>query len=216
MSQKRLRTYRLGSVVGVGLVTLAAASWLAARSLATKPPADSPAEPIVAVKHHPVTIRQPTGRPVVASGETDLHGQPLYVSCGTCHDTRTADVTIKTADQLKDFHQGLSYNHGGLSCLSCHNADDYETFRLADSSSLPYGDSLKLCAQCHGPQFRDYQHGAHGGMNGYWDLTRGPRFRNHCLDCHDPHHPAYPQVHPVFPPRDRGAKQNASSESDHE
>ena len=55
---------------------------------------------------------------------------------------------------------------------------------------------MTLCAQCHGPQFRDYQHGAHGGMTGYWDLTKGGRMRNNCIDCHDPHAPKYPTVTP--------------------
>ncbi len=39
-------------------------------------------------------------------------------------------------------------------------------------------------------------------MTGYWDLTQGPRSRNHCLACHDPHAPKYQPVMPVFPPRD--------------
>ena len=40
-------------------------------------------------------------------------------------------------------------------------------------------------------------------MNGHWDLTKGGRLRNNCVNCHDPHHPAYPLVQPVLPPRDR-------------
>ena len=59
------------------------------------------------------------------------------------------------------------------------------------------------CAQCHGPQYRDYRHGAHGGMRGHWDLSRGPRERNHCVACHDPHAPAFGQFEPVPGPRDR-------------
>jgi hypothetical protein len=68
---------------------------------------------------------------------------------------------------------------------------------------VEFADVMKLCAQCHGPQFRDYQHGAHGGMNGYWDLSRGGRSRNNCIDCHDPHAPAYVGAIPAPRPRDR-------------
>jgi hypothetical protein len=75
--------------------------------------------------------------------------------------------------------------------------------RLADGRSLPYSDVMSLCAQCHGPQFRDYQHGAHGGMTGYWDLSKGGRTRNSCIDCHDPHAPKYPTVTPARGPNDR-------------
>jgi nitrate reductase cytochrome c-type subunit len=67
-----------------------------------------------------------------------------------------------------------------------------------------------LCAQCHGPQARDFQHGAHGGMTGYWDLSKGPRRRNSCIDCHDPHAPKYPAVMPVFPPAESGLKSRAA------
>ena len=62
---------------------------------------------------------------------------------------------------------------------------------------------MRLCAQCHGPQFRDYGKGAHGGMEGHWDLSRGGRTRNHCVDCHDPHVPAIRQVQPAGRARDR-------------
>ena len=83
---------------------------------------------------------------------------------------------------------------------------------LADGQAVPYTEVMTLCGQCHGPQTRDYAHGAHGGMNGYWDLRKGGRTRNTCINCHDPHAPAFPLVMPVLPPRDRisvPAKQNS-------
>jgi formate-dependent nitrite reductase cytochrome c552 subunit len=86
--------------------------------------------------------------------------------------------------------------------MSCHNAENYDSLRRADGQEVSFGRVMDLCAQCHGPQFRDYTHGAHGGMNGHWDLRSGPRTRNNCIDCHDPHAPAYPKVMPVFPPKD--------------
>jgi formate-dependent nitrite reductase cytochrome c552 subunit len=63
--------------------------------------------------------------------------------------------------------------------------------------------AIELCAQCHGPQYRDYKAGAHGGMTGNWDLSRGPRVRNHCVDCHEAHAPRYPGTRPVLRPNDR-------------
>lgn len=74
---------------------------------------------------------------------------------------------------------------------------------LADGTRLELVEALSLCGQCHGLQRRDYAHGAHGGMNGYWDLHAGPRTRNHCVHCHDPHQPKYPRLLPAPPPRDR-------------
>jgi hypothetical protein len=152
---------------------------------------------------HPVTIQQPAGPPRVNTGTTNFHGQVVTVACGTCHATTQPNARTHTSVELDQFHQGLKYAHGELTCLSCHNSTNYDTLRLADGRSVEFTDVMTLCGQCHGSQLRDYQHGAHGGMTGYWDLSRGPRTRNNCVNCHDPHSPKYPLARPVFPPRDR-------------
>ena len=85
------------------------------------------------------------------------------------------------------------------------------TLRLADGAALPYTEVMQLCAQCHGPQHRDYQHGAHGGMAGYWDLSKGGRTRANCIDCHVPHAPKYQPVQPARGPNDRGTAQEKES-----
>lgn len=150
---------------------------------------------------HPVVIRKPRGTALVDSGKRDTHGQAVMVACATCHDTRDPNFKSNSGAALKEFHQGLQTRHGDLTCLSCHNHEDCNTLKRADGRSLDFSESMRLCAQCHGPQYRDYQNGSHGGMTGHWDLKQGPRERNHCTDCHDPHHPKYPLVMPVFPPK---------------
>lgn len=153
---------------------------------------------------YPVTIRTPQAPSGVKTGQHDHHGNVVRLSCRSCHDIRKANTTLSSADQLDTFHQGLKFSHGQLTCAACHNAEDgYTTLHLADGSSVKYADTMTLCAQCHGPQFRDYQHGSHGGMTGYWDLTKGPRQRNHCVDCHDPHSPQFPVMVPAPGPNDR-------------
>jgi formate-dependent nitrite reductase cytochrome c552 subunit len=116
-----------------------------------------------------------------------------------------ANLTNRTPGDFKEFHQAVTsqFAHGKISCLSCHDPNDYDRLRLADGQAVPYTEVMTLCGQCHGPQTRDYAHGAHGGMNGYWDLSRGPRTRNNCVDCHDPHAPQFPDMQPTFKPRDR-------------
>jgi len=134
----------------------------------------------------------------------DEKGRAVSVACATCHTTKPPDHAAKLGTPLTAFHQGLIGKHGSLSCVSCHNpAEGYGSLRLADGRSLPYTEVMTLCAQCHGPQFRDYQHGAHGGMNGFWDLNKGGRVRNNCIDCHDVHAPKYPTVAPAPGPNDR-------------
>lgn len=150
--------------------------------------------------NHPVHIRRSVETPRIATGETDMHGRPITVACSTCHSSTRPNPALRDAQLLREFHQGMTFSHGTISCLSCHNATDYDTLRLADGSSVAFENTMQLCAQCHGPQARDYRNGSHGGMSGHWDLKRGARFRNHCLDCHDPHAPQYPLVMPVFPP----------------
>ena len=164
---------------------------------------------------HPIAIRPGPATPVVLAAATGPDGKPVAVGCATCHATRPPNRAANASENLREFHRGLTFKHGNLTCLSCHNAANYDTLRLADGAPLEYPQALRLCAQCHGPQYRDYLHGTHGGMNGYWDLRRGPRTRNTCVDCHDPHAPLYPQVRPVFAPRDRGVRPPPGHASTH-
>lgn len=152
---------------------------------------------------HPITINRPDLMPMVDSGKKDHEGNPVMIRCNNCHDIKKPNTLTADATELKDFHQNMSFKHHSLKCASCHNPGDYESLRLADGTSVSFSNVMQLCAQCHGPQYRDYKNGSHGGMAGYWDLTRGPRKRNNCVDCHDAHAPAYPKVMPVFPPKTR-------------
>lgn len=157
-------------------------------------------------KHYAVAIHKPDGPPAVKTGLTGADGKPVTVACATCHATKEPNAQAKIGTDLAAFHQGLKGAHGTLACVACHNSGEgYGSLRLADGRAVPYAEVMQLCAQCHGPQYRDYQHGAHGGMAGHWDLAKGGRARNNCIDCHDPHAPKYPTVRPAAGPRDRGA-----------
>jgi hypothetical protein len=153
---------------------------------------------------HPTVIRHPVKAPEVATGHADAQGRPITVACNVCHSTRPANTAVRGAADLDEFHQGLTFAHGNLACVACHHPDQgYSKLRLADGRAIEFSESMQLCAQCHGPQYRDYQHGAHGGMTGHWDLTKGPRTRNACTACHDPHAPKFPTLRPAPGPRDR-------------
>lgn len=155
------------------------------------------------LKQAAVHIRTPLGPPRIKTAQLDADGNAVSIRCATCHAIQTPNLSIHSAADLHKFHQGLKYQHGKLTCSSCHHAEDYDSLRGADNRRIAFTNVMELCSQCHGPQARDYAHGAHGGMTGFWDLSKGPRQRNNCIDCHDPHHPAYPMVRPVFPPNDR-------------
>ena len=152
-----------------------------------------------------VTVHVP---PTMGSLDTplrDVNGVPIGIACETCHGPDAiGEVLAEARANPEGMHASVELRHGPLTCASCHAPDDRRYLRLADGTMLPRADAIELCHQCHGPQFRDYTNGSHGGMTGAWDLRRGDRERNHCLDCHGAHAPAFPTLSPVFPPRDRG------------
>lgn len=155
---------------------------------------------------HPVVVR-PLETPRVATDQMDIHGNAVSLSCASCHSNLPKNFERRSSEGLLEFHQTLKFAHGPtdgqLSCLTCHNSDNYNQLRMADGAELPFRDTQKLCAQCHSKQNRDYEHGAHGGMNGHWDRTRGPQIRKNCIDCHDPHAPKFPSMMPTFKPLDQ-------------
>lgn len=126
-----------------------------------------------------------------------------WIPCQTCHSLRAVATVPNDAGALKEFHVGMTFDHGNLSCGACHAEGQPPNLRLADGTRLEMVEAMRLCGQCHGQQLTNFRHAAHGGMSGNWDVKRGNRQRNHCVDCHDPHQPALPQVLPKSPPRDR-------------
>lgn len=173
-----------------------------------------PSLPVNATKPFVSEVHLPENCGAYDSRLNDIHDKPVGISCNTCHGSATTGGLIVNSD-AKDFHKDLKIHHGSLNCNSCHD-EDRTKLHLADGSKVEFFNAMQLCAQCHGVQFRDYQKGAHGGMNGYWDLQRGPRVRNHCLDCHAAHSPAYQAVRPVHPPKDRFIDWNSHQENSHE
>lgn len=141
--------------------------------------------------------------PRIATGQVDSLGRPVTVSCASCHANFESSRPIASADEIQEFHRGLRYEHGTLTCQSCHHPDNYNVLRLADNQPLDFADSRQLCSQCHANQARDYARGAHGGMTGYWQESQGSRQRKDCIDCHDPHAPKFPAMIPTFHPHDR-------------
>ncbi len=169
---------------------------------AAQPRADNAAAPDVPARF-PLVIRKPSGPPRITTGLHGLNGDPVTAACSTCHATRPPNLENRTGGDLDEFHTGLTIAHGNVSCLACHNSGDYDTLKLADGRRVEFAEVMTLCGQCHGPQMEAYEHGAHGGMTGYWDRRRGPLSKNNCIDCHPPHAPQFPKMRPTFKPRDR-------------
>ncbi len=167
--------------------------------------AEEPAASATPVARHDVHIALPPSLRGLPVGPPDIHGNPSVVPCVTCHDgSPDASAPLPTvARGIAGPHVGLAVEHGTLTCGACHHPTDRAALRLADGRAIPLEEAMTLCTQCHGPQGRSYEHGAHGGMRGHWDLSRGPRTKNHCVACHDPHGPAFGSFMPMPGPRDR-------------
>ncbi len=153
------------------------------------------------------SFRSSTHQPYTQLGmntdKRDPQGRTVRVACAVCHHALEPKPENARARKLEGFHEGVVVEHAELGCQSCHQGPSYEGFHLVSGEVVEYGNVVELCAQCHGQQWRDYQHGAHGGMTGHWDLGAGPRQRNHCIDCHAPHSPKLRQQWPAPMPNYR-------------
>lgn len=107
-----------------------------------------------------------------------------------CHDKLTVNPVVRP---LTEFHTLRTVRHGPAIrwCGSCHDLYDLDRLRMLDSSQVSFDESFRICAQCHGEQFRDWEAGIHGLQTGSW---RGPQARRSCTFCHDPHVPGTPRV----------------------
>lgn len=106
-----------------------------------------------------------------------------------------------------------TFYHGeGISCLNCHHPANRIFYVDREGSEIPTEDPDRLCAKCHAPIAQDWQAGLHGRRNGHWDLTKGPRSRLSCIQCHDPHLPKAATVRPdPAPARSRLASREEPS-----
>lgn len=132
--------------------------------------------------------------------------------CSECHSiiTPRAGESYRTATQ----HREIQLEHGiNTSCFNCHHPSNRDVFVGDDGVEIPWDQPYLLCAKCHGPVFRDWQHGAHGRTNGYWDTSRGSQTRRRCIECHDPHRPPFPALQPA--PAPHALRAGAPGEVEH-
>lgn len=130
-------------------------------------------------------VRTPLERP-----ERKLENFTLQ--CNECHRSLP---TPYAAGGLWNSHTDIHMAHGiNHRCLNCHHTTNREVFADDDGKEIPWNHPELVCAKCHGPVFRDWQHGAHGRTNGFWDADRGESRRLTCVQCHNPHSPRFPTL----------------------
>lgn len=140
----------------------------------------------------PTPVRQPTLRPETTIGVYRFR-------CNECH--RLLPSPTETDRPLTQ-HRQIQLQHGiNNRCFNCHLRTDRDAFADYRGGPIAYDQPQLLCAKCHGPVYRDWLHGVHGRTNGFWNERLGPRDRRKCIECHDPHAPAFRALVPAPGPR---------------
>jgi hypothetical protein len=137
------------------------------------------------------SVRRPMTEPLIKKeGET--------YRCNDCHLHLDASVVQKS---FFSAHEDIALNHGANNyCLTCHSRNSKEFLRDINGQDIPFNKSELSCLGCHGTVYRDWENGAHGRMNGYWDRSRGEGRKLTCTACHDPHQPTFQPMEPAPAP----------------
>lgn len=133
-------------------------------------------------------VRSPNPGP-----ETVIAG--MTYRCSECHDLFPSPPET---DRPLTQHRHIVLEHGiNARCFNCHNRQDRDAFADDRGDPIPFDQPPLLCAKCHGPVYRDWTHDVHGRTNGYWNALLGPKRRLKCVECHDPHAPAFQAMQPA-------------------
>ena len=173
--------YWIPAVLAAGALTL----WLNPIPFSSAVPA---ATPVAAWVTDPTPVRQPSLRPQYTTAG-------FTYRCSDCHDLLPSPAeTNRTLTQ----HTEIVLKHGiNTRCFNCHHRTNRDTFVDDLGQGIRWDQPQLLCAKCHGPVYRDWQHGSHGRTNGFWDPQRGLQSRRKCIECHDPHQPPFPPMQPA-------------------
>jgi hypothetical protein len=123
----------------------------------------------------------------------------MQLRCQQCH---AAFESLPEVREPIRQHVSVRLDHGRNDrCYNCHSRRDREKLVLEGAQEIPFAGSAELCARCHGTVWRDWARGMHGRTVGSWDPTSGLQTRLTCVECHDPHAPAFPSFELLPGPR---------------
>jgi len=211
------------------MMTLAVIAIVGIGALAPKQhPADSPATRSAQVITNLPIVARPLAQQPLTGLAIDAHldktpprktiGLDLVMNgwtynCMECHKLFPAKWHY---DRPMAEHQDIKLDHGNNRfCLNCHHLTNRNAFMDYDGAEIAQADVVLLCAKCHGTTYRDWQAGAHGRQNGYWNLQQGTKTKLRCIQCHDPHSPKFKPMQPLPPLRYPSRGANAPSASKH-
>jgi len=117
-------------------------------------------------------------------------------NCTECH-TKPIEQLKQAQVGTKAAHWNIKSQHAGaevMNCATCHTSNNMDNLHSLTNSEIDFNYSYKLCSQCHQQEFKDWRGGAHGKQLGGW---APPRLSNTCVNCHNPHKPAFEKRWPV-------------------
>lgn len=116
-------------------------------------------------------------------------------TCNGCHQIfRSASP----GGAALNYHADIGLRHGmNNRCVNCHDPANREVLALRDGTTIPFAQAPRLCAECHGTVFRDWERGTHGKTLGSWINQSESQHRLRCNECHNPHAPKYEPYTPL-------------------
>jgi hypothetical protein len=182
----RRRGHATQPVLVAAFLVLAVGFWIAPARLAV-PGAPTPAVDPQALAM--VALRAPR----LDAPAMDVAG--ISMPCTECHALFESPPVQKSPLAQ---HQDVVLDHGLNSrCLNCHARRDRSKLVLHGEVEVAFTEVVQVCAQCHGPTFRDWEKGVHGKTLGSWETGSAGQRRLGCVECHDPHRPALPDLVPL-------------------
>jgi hypothetical protein len=155
----------------------------------------------------PLVAAEVTNTATVRLSYADLLRTKADVSdfdCYGCHDRKKPPPLRFDTNQnliIPKEHEDIVMKHGthnrNNNCFNCHNETNLVMLQTRDRHEVKLAESAPLCGSCHGPTYRDWEAGVHGRTSGYWNRPPGPTDRKLCVNCHNPHAPAFPGRKPA-------------------
>ena len=146
-----------------------------------------------------------TEKSVPPVSQTDIQVPPPPFTegifpCSECH----GDMETNPNRRQIEFHEEIVFKHDERNrwCLDCHDAENRDKLHLASGELVDFGESYRLCGQCHGPKYRDWRAGIHGRRTGNWN---GQKDYLLCAHCHNPHSPRFVSIKPEPAPERPGS-----------
>ncbi len=155
----------------------------------------TPDLPVASTPDFSPTLLTMTTRSAIIKDPPMTHIGAFTYSCNDCH--RIIDAGEERGDD-KVQHLDITLNHGiNNHCYNCHDKEDRDKLSDRNGNHISYTDVPMLCAQCHGPTYRDWERGMHGKTLGSWQTDSHDQERLSCSQCHDPHSPAFHDFQPL-------------------